>query len=53
VIHGLLSGENDREALKFGLAAACLKHSIRGDFLTLGVADVRATVANEGLDVKR
>lgn len=53
VLHGLLGGESDREALRLGLAATCLKHSIQGDFLTLGVADVRAAMANEGLDVRR
>jgi 2-dehydro-3-deoxygluconokinase len=53
VIHGLLEGDSDANALKFGLAAACLKHSIPGDFLTLGVADVRAAMTDEGLDVKR
>lgn len=53
VIHGLLTGESDENALKFGLAAACLKHSIPGDFFTLGVGDVRAAMADEGLDVKR
>ncbi|MCE9521595.1 MAG: sugar kinase [Alphaproteobacteria bacterium] len=53
VLHGLLTDEVDREALKFGLAATCLKHSIQGDFLTLSVADVRAAMANEGLDVRR
>jgi 2-dehydro-3-deoxygluconokinase len=53
VIHGFLVGENDEAALKFGLAAACLKHSIPGDFFTLGVGDVRAAMADEGLDVKR
>lgn len=50
VLHGLLSGEGDAEALKFGLAAAVLKHSIPGDFLTLSAAEVRAA---DGLDVKR
>ena len=53
VIHGLLDGLSDDDALKFGLAAGCLKHSIPGDFLALGVADVRAAMANDGLDVKR
>lgn len=53
VIHGLLSGDGDASALKFGLAAACLKHSIPGDFLTVGVADVRRAMTDEGLDVKR
>jgi 2-dehydro-3-deoxygluconokinase len=53
VIHGLITGESDEAALKFGLAAACLKHSISGDFLTLGVTDVRAAMDESGLDVKR
>ncbi len=53
VVHGLLTGESDEAALKFGLAAACLKHSIPGDFFTLGIADVRAAMADQGLDVKR
>jgi 2-dehydro-3-deoxygluconokinase len=53
IIHALLKGQGDVEALKFGHAAACLKHSIPGDFLTLGVADVEAAMAGEGLDVKR
>lgn len=53
VVHGLLTGESDEEALKFGLAAACLKHSIPGDFFTLGVADVQAAMSDNSLDVKR
>lgn len=53
VVHGLLTGESDEAALKFGLAAACLKHSIPGDFFTLSIGDVRAAMADEGLDVKR
>lgn len=31
-IAGLLKKQGDQEALEFGVAAACLKHSIRGDF---------------------
>jgi 2-dehydro-3-deoxygluconokinase len=53
VIHGLLTGESDEAALKFGLAAACLKHSIPGDFFTLSIGDVRAAMDGEGMDVKR
>jgi 2-dehydro-3-deoxygluconokinase len=53
VIHGLLNGDSDASALKFGLAAACLKHSIPGDFLTLGAAEVRAATTDEEFDVKR
>ena len=32
VLHGLLSGMGDADSLHFGLAAACLKHSVPGDF---------------------
>ncbi len=53
VIHGILSGMGDSQALAFGHAAACLKHSIPGDFLTLGLDAVRAALADDGLDVKR
>jgi 2-dehydro-3-deoxygluconokinase len=53
VIHGLLTGLSDAETLKFGHAAACLKHSIPGDFLTLGEAVVRAAMTEGSLDVRR
>ena len=53
VIHGLLSNLSDQEALAFGHAAACLKHSVPGDFFTLSADAVRAAAAGEGLDVKR
>lgn len=52
VIHALLAGEDDAAALAFGHAAACLKHSIPGDFLPFSAAEVRAAAAG-GLDVKR
>jgi 2-dehydro-3-deoxygluconokinase len=32
LIYGFLQGKQDDEALSFGVAAACLKHSILGDF---------------------
>lgn len=53
VIHGLLTGADDGAALAFGHAAACLKHSIPGDFLTVRIADVEAALKGDGLDVKR
>ena len=53
VIHGLLTDMGDSAALTFGHAAACLKHSIPGDFLTVRVADVEAALKGDGLDVKR
>jgi 2-dehydro-3-deoxygluconokinase len=53
VIHGLLTGMPDDEALKFGHAAACLKHSFPGDYFPLGKAAVHAAMTQSSLDVKR
>ena len=53
VLHGLLQGQDDAEALNFGLAAAALKHSVMGDFNLVSEADVRTLAAGVGLDVKR
>jgi 2-dehydro-3-deoxygluconokinase len=53
VLHGLLEKMDDAESLHFGLAAACLKHSVPGDFNLVSRDDVRAVMRNERLDVKR
>ena len=53
VLHGLLTGAGDAASLDFGLAAACLKHSLPGDANLLGVADVEAFLGQERLDVRR
>ncbi|MGH8051054.1 MAG: PfkB family carbohydrate kinase [Arenimonas sp.] len=53
VLHGLISQMGDENSLRFGLAAACLKHSINGDFNLIGVDDVAACAAEERLDVRR
>ncbi len=53
VIHGLRTGMDEPAALAFGLAAACLKHTIPGDFNLAGEADVRALLADAPVDVKR
>ncbi len=52
-LHGLLSGMADADGLHFGLAAACLKHSIPGDFNLVGTRDVEAFLGGLGFDVKR
>lgn len=52
VIHGLITGGDDAAALALGHAAACLKHSVPGDFLPFSADEVRAA-ASGGLDVKR
>ncbi len=53
VLHGLITGMSDREALEFGLAASALKHAIPGDFNLATVADVRDLLENGALDVRR
>lgn len=53
VLHGLLSGFDDAQSLSFGHAAACLKHSIPGDFNLCDADDVMALVRGERLDVRR
>lgn len=53
VLHGVLSGMTDADGLHFGLAAACLKHSIPGDFNLVGTRDVEAFLSESGFDVKR
>lgn len=53
VLHGLISGQEDGDALRFGLGAACLKHSLPGDFNLLGVDDVASFVNQGRFDVRR
>lgn len=45
LIYSLLEGRNDTEALSFGVAAACLKHSIWGDFNIASVEEVERLAA--------
>jgi 2-dehydro-3-deoxygluconokinase len=52
VLHALASGADDEAALGFGLAAACLKHSVPGDFNLVSEADLRAFLEGR-LDVRR
>jgi 2-dehydro-3-deoxygluconokinase len=53
VLHGIASGWDDEASLRFGHAAACLKHSVPGDFNLVGSDDVLALVQGGRLDVKR
>lgn len=52
IIHGLLRGLQPAATLRFAHAAAVLKHSIPGDFLTLGTSTVDASTT-ASLDVRR
>jgi 2-dehydro-3-deoxygluconokinase len=53
VLHGLRCGMKDDQTLHFGLAAACLKHSIPGDFNLVTESDVRALMDDAGFGVRR
>jgi 2-dehydro-3-deoxygluconokinase len=37
-----LKGKTEADALSFGIAAACLKHSVLGDFSAASVEEVEA-----------
>jgi 2-dehydro-3-deoxygluconokinase len=53
VLHGLLGGRDEDYSLRFGLAAACLKHSVPGDFLCLDAGRVEALLGEARFDVRR
>jgi 2-dehydro-3-deoxygluconokinase len=53
VLHGLEAGLDDQASLDFGLAAACLKHSIPGDFNLVGETDVHNLLLDTGFTVRR
>ena len=53
ILHGLLTGMPIADTVRFGLAAACLKHSIPGDFNLVERADVEDLVAQAGFGVRR
>jgi 2-dehydro-3-deoxygluconokinase len=47
LIYCLSRGKEDQEALSFGIAAACLKHSICGDFNFAHVAEVERLASGD------
>ncbi len=53
VLHGRLTGMAAADGLRFGLAAACLKHSIPGDLCLVRKSDVEALLGESALDVRR
>jgi 2-dehydro-3-deoxygluconokinase len=53
LLHGLASGMSEQHMLDFGVAAAVLKHTIRGDFNLATVADIDFFLSNSGSDVRR
>jgi 2-dehydro-3-deoxygluconokinase len=53
LLHGIETGLGDQGALDFALAAACLKHSIPGDFNLSSRADVHNLLQDAGFTVRR
>ena len=52
VLHSLMAGVSDKQALDYGLACCALKHGIVGDFPLISQADVAGFSAEHG-DVRR
>ena len=52
VLHGILNGQDDERTARYGLALACLKHSLPGDASLFTQADIAAFLSGE-LDVRR
>lgn len=53
LLHGFLRGMSESDSLEFALAAACLKHSVPGDFNLVNVTQVEDLLANRGYAVRR
>lgn len=47
LIYGLLTYENDKDALNFAVAASCLKHTIKGDANLVTVAEVEKLMSGD------
>ena len=47
LIYGILPYKNDEKALKFAVAASCLKHTIKGDFNLVTVDEVEKLMAGD------
>lgn len=52
VLHGVLGGASSEQMARYGLALACLKHSLPGDASLFTQADIDALLSGE-LDVRR
>jgi 2-dehydro-3-deoxygluconokinase len=53
VLFGLETGLSDQETLDFAIAAACVKHSIPGDFNLASANDIRVFLSENRFDVRR
>ncbi len=53
VLHGLIRSFDPQKTIDFATAAACLKHSIPGDFNLASVADIELLLSEQQTDVRR
>jgi len=53
LLYGLGQAWPDQRALDFAVAAACAKHTIRGDFNLASVEDIETILADEVRDIRR
>ena len=53
LLHGLLTRMDEQNSLEFALAAACLKHSVPGDFNLVTAAQIAELLAGRGFAVRR
>jgi 2-dehydro-3-deoxygluconokinase len=53
ILHGRSAGLDDQATLELGVAAAVLKHSIRGDFNLVSLRDVEHLVGAKSPDIRR
>ena len=53
VLHGLIEGLSPQSVAEYGVAAACLKHTIPGDFNLIGRSDVELFLSDSQTDVRR
>jgi sugar/nucleoside kinase (ribokinase family) len=53
ILHGLIHGMEPQRMVDFATAAACLEHSIPGDFHLSSVADIELLLSERPTDVRR
>jgi 2-dehydro-3-deoxygluconokinase len=53
ILHGLIAGFAPQATVDFATAAACLKHTIPGDFNLLGESEVKSLLSEAQTDVRR
>jgi 2-dehydro-3-deoxygluconokinase len=53
ILHGVRTQMQDQDTVDFGLASACLKHSIPGDFNLVSIAEIQNLLRGTDFTVRR